>query len=127
MLLLNSLKFTFCINLLGDPCVTFNIYEHWKSDNYDESSTCLKKSFDLFFLLLFSQRKNYLLVGTADGILTVYEDSVLKVNIRYQMKHLLCLLSQHYIFVVFKHCYSDISFRCYSHLILPCCKYILIL
>ena len=55
-----------------------------------DSVTCkvmLKKqsanNINLFFYFFFSQRKNYLLVGTANGFLTVYEDSVLKVHFRY--------------------------------------------
>lgn len=39
--------------------------------------------FPLDVLILFSQRKNYLLVGTANGVLTVYEDSVLNVSKKY--------------------------------------------
>lgn len=34
-----------------------------------------------YYFFFFSQRKNYLLVGTADGMVTVYEDSVLKVGL----------------------------------------------
>lgn len=64
---------------------------HVEQDDFAESTVfylCIAWSYMIFYYLFvyFSQRKNYLLVGTANGILTVYEDSVLKVNIKYKIK-----------------------------------------
>lgn len=67
--------------------IDFSDFRLFRDGTYAQTMsmiTCFPSQDDSLYgqSMFFSQRKNYLLVGTADGILTVYEDSVLKVKVR---------------------------------------------
>lgn len=72
----NTDTFQFCETDFSD----FRLFRHGKYAQTTPMIACFSSLYGQS--MFFSQRKNYLLVGTADGMLTVYEDSVLKVSVR---------------------------------------------